>query len=96
MVTITFDPINVITWAVVGLLAGLLANWLMRGSGRLGSSLLIGLIGAVIGNLIVSFLNVQIGPPLNAAISIRLFDVIVAFISAVILLFILTRIIRGR
>ncbi len=47
---VTLEPGGVIAWLVVGLVAGLLAGWFMRGSGYgvLGD-IVVGLIGAVVG-----------------------------------------------
>jgi uncharacterized membrane protein YeaQ/YmgE (transglycosylase-associated protein family) len=95
-VTITFDPLYVITWGIIGLVAGVFANWLMRGGTRLGSSLIIGLIGAIVGGSVFSLLNIQVGAPLNTVFPVRLIDIIVAFIGAIIILFIVDRVIRGR
>jgi uncharacterized membrane protein YeaQ/YmgE (transglycosylase-associated protein family) len=96
MVTITFDPINVITWGIIGLVAGVLANWLIRGRTRLGSSLIIGLIGALVGGFVFSLLGIQVGAPLNTVFSVRLIDIIVAFLGAMLVLFVFDRVVRGR
>jgi uncharacterized membrane protein YeaQ/YmgE (transglycosylase-associated protein family) len=95
-VTITFDPLYVITWGIIGLVAGVFANWIMRGGTRLGSSLLIGLAGALVGGFVFSLLNIQVGPPLNIVFPVRLIDILVAFIGALLVLFIVDRVIRGR
>jgi len=70
-----------IAWIVVGLLAGLLAKWVMPGtkdepSGLLGTTLL-GIVGAVIGGWMCDmFLN---QPAMNG---IDLYSIIVAFIGS--------------
>ena len=47
------QPGGVIAWLVVGLVAGLLAGWFMRGGGYgLLGDIVIGLIGAVVGGLL--------------------------------------------
>jgi len=50
---ITISPRSIITWLIVGLIAGWLAARVMRGSGygRIGDTI-VGLIGAVIGGLV--------------------------------------------
>jgi uncharacterized membrane protein YeaQ/YmgE (transglycosylase-associated protein family) len=94
-VTITFNPLYIITWTIIGLVAGILANWLLRGGARLGSSLIIGLAGALVGGFLFSLLNIQVGPPLDIIFPVRLIDILVAFIGALIVLFI-ARAVRGR
>jgi uncharacterized membrane protein YeaQ/YmgE (transglycosylase-associated protein family) len=96
VVTITFDPVYVITWAIIGLVAGVMANWLIRGRTRLSSSLIIGLIGALVGGFVFSLLNIQVGPPLDTVFSVRLIDIIVAFIGALLVLFVVDGILRRR
>jgi uncharacterized membrane protein YeaQ/YmgE (transglycosylase-associated protein family) len=74
-----------IAWIVVGLVAGMLAKWVMPGtkdepSGFLGTTLL-GIVGAVIGGWMCNlFLNQQ------GANGINLFSVLVAFIGSCILI----------
>jgi len=47
---LSLDPGGIVAWLVVGLLAGLLAGWFMRGSGYgLIGDIVVGLIGAVVG-----------------------------------------------
>jgi uncharacterized membrane protein YeaQ/YmgE (transglycosylase-associated protein family) len=74
-----------IAWIVVGLVAGLLAKWVMPGtkdepSGFLGTTLL-GIVGAVVGGWMCNlFLNQQ------GANGINLFSVLVAFIGSCIVI----------
>lgn len=86
-VTITFVPEQVITWLIIGLIAGLLASVLVRGR-RFGlwGSILVGLLGALIGGLIFTVLGIQVSPSLAAGITIRYIDILVAFIGAIIVL----------
>jgi uncharacterized membrane protein YeaQ/YmgE (transglycosylase-associated protein family) len=76
---------HLLTWLVIGLIAGALAGRLVRGSG-LGCLLdiVVGLAGAIIGGLIIH----QLDPSLIAAGGLVgvLEDVVVAFLGAVILL----------
>jgi uncharacterized membrane protein YeaQ/YmgE (transglycosylase-associated protein family) len=86
-VTITFVPEQIITWLIIGLIAGFLASILVRGR-RLGtvSSIVIGLVGALIGGLLFTLLGVQVSPALAGGITLRYIDIIIAFIGAVIVL----------
>ncbi|MCL4251767.1 MAG: GlsB/YeaQ/YmgE family stress response membrane protein [Anaerolineae bacterium] len=95
-ITITFSPLYVITWSIVGLIAGIMASWLISGRTRLGSSLVIGLIGALVGGFLFSILGIQVGPPFDIVIPVRLVDIVVAFVGAVLVLFFVERILRGR
>jgi uncharacterized membrane protein YeaQ/YmgE (transglycosylase-associated protein family) len=76
---------HLLTWLLIGLIAGGLAGRLVRGSG-LGClmDIIVGLAGAVIGGLIVH----QVDPTLIAGGGLLglIQDVVVAFVGAVILL----------
>lgn len=82
-VTITFTPEYVITWLIIGLIAGFLANSLLRGR-RMSAPgyILIGLIGAFIGGLIFSL----IPPLIQGELVLRYNDILAAFIGALIVL----------
>ncbi|GIL12547.1 MAG: hypothetical protein BroJett038_12670 [Chloroflexota bacterium] len=86
-ITVTFVPEQIITWLIIGLIAGLLASILVRGR-RFGlwGSILVGLVGALIGGLLFTALGIQISPALTEGITIRYIDILVAFIGAVIVL----------
>jgi uncharacterized membrane protein YeaQ/YmgE (transglycosylase-associated protein family) len=86
-VTVTFNLGSLVTAIIVGLLAGFLASLLVRGRsyGLLGS-LVLGVLGAIVGNFIFSLLNVSVPPSLLEGITIRFIDIIIAFIGALILL----------
>jgi uncharacterized membrane protein YeaQ/YmgE (transglycosylase-associated protein family) len=86
-VTVTFVPEQIITWLIIGLIAGFLASILVRGR-NLGtvSSIVIGLVGAVIGGLLFTLLGGQVSPQLAGGITLRYIDIIIAFIGAVIVL----------
>jgi len=90
-VTVTFVPEQIITWVVIGLIAGFLASVLVRGRGMgLLGNVIIGLLGALIGGFLFNALNVTISPALSGTINIRLIDIIVAFIGALIILLLVT------
>lgn len=86
-VTITFVPEQIVTWLIIGLIAGLLASVLVRGR-RFGlwGSIVVGLLGALIGGLIFTILGIQVSPELASGITIRYIDILVAFIGAIIVL----------
>jgi uncharacterized membrane protein YeaQ/YmgE (transglycosylase-associated protein family) len=86
-VTVSINVGQVLGWIIVGLVAGALANALIRGR-RYNSitSLLTGLIGAIVGGLLFSFLNIQVPAELLDGINIRWIDFIVAFIGALVVL----------
>jgi uncharacterized membrane protein YeaQ/YmgE (transglycosylase-associated protein family) len=74
---------------VVGLVAGWLAGKIVRGTGfGLIADICIGIVGALIGNWLLTHLNIQIGTGMVHAI-------ITATIGAVLLLVVL-RLVRGQ
>jgi uncharacterized membrane protein YeaQ/YmgE (transglycosylase-associated protein family) len=86
---------QVVTWLVIGLIAGLLANFLVRGRGTsLGNSIIIGLVGAVIGGFLFSLLGVQVSPALRQGIVLPYIDIIVSFVGAIIVLILVTSVRR--
>ena len=86
-VTVTFVPEQIITWLVIGLIAGFAASVVVRGRGRGAiSSIIIGLIGALIGGFLFSVLRIEVSPTLQGGFTLRYIDIIVAFIGAVIVL----------
>src|SRR5215212_7860695 len=89
-VTITFDLSRLITWLIVGLIAGVLASALVRG-GRmgLGSSILVGLVGALLGGFLFTALGLPVSGGLATnAIEIKWIDLIVAFVGSLLILLI--------
>ncbi len=96
-VTISFNLGAVLTWIIVGLIAGFLAGVIGRGR-RFGlvSSIILGLIGALIGGFLFSLLRLPVPAALNEPINIRWIDILVAFVGAVILLLILGLFYRYR
>ena len=80
---------TLLTWLIVGLVAGLLASFVMGGVGYgLIGDIIIGIVGAFIGGWLFSALGVA--SPIGGLAG----TILVAFIGAVVLLFIL-RMIRG-
>lgn len=86
-VTITFVPEQLITWLIIGLIAGFLASVLVRGRGLSTlSSIIVGLVGAFVGGLLFTLLRLQVSPALAGGITLRYIDIIVAFIGALLVL----------
>ncbi len=75
--------IGIIAWIVVGLVAGILAKWVMPGPdpGGIITTILIGVAGALIGGFI---LNSLLGGP--GVSGINLVSILVATLGAIILL----------
>ena len=80
---------SILTWLIVGLIAGVLASMLMGGTGYgLIGDIIIGIVGAFVGGWLFARLGVH--SPFGGLAG----TIFVAFIGAVVLLFIL-RLIRG-
>jgi len=78
-----------LTWIIVGLIAGVLASLVMGGTGYgIIGDIIIGIVGAFVGGWLFSQLGV--GTPFGGLPG----TIFVAFIGAVVLLFVL-RLIRG-
>jgi uncharacterized membrane protein YeaQ/YmgE (transglycosylase-associated protein family) len=74
---------GILSWIIVGLIAGALAKWIMPGKdpGGLIVTMLIGIVGAVIGGFLVGL--VVPGDPISG---INLTTILVATLGAVVLL----------
>ncbi|HZG62526.1 MAG TPA: GlsB/YeaQ/YmgE family stress response membrane protein [Rubrobacteraceae bacterium] len=74
---------GLISWIVVGLIAGLLAKWIMPGEGPGGLliTLILGMAGASVGGFVVSVLGG------SGATGFNVWSIIVATFGAIILLF---------
>ena len=83
---------GLLSWLVVGLIAGWLASQVMKGGGSgLIGDIIVGIVGAMIGGfLAANFLNMP-----DAVNGINITSIIVAFAGAVVLLAIL-RAVSGR
>ena len=83
---------GILSWIVVGLIAGWLAGKVMRGGGYgLIGDIIVGIVGAVIGGfLAATLLNMP-----NAVNGINVTSILVAFVGAVILVALL-RLVSGR
>ena len=81
---------GLIAWIVVGLVAGLLAKWIMPGSEPGGFILtgLLGMAGAAVGGFIVSILGG------TGATGLNVWSILVATLGAVLLLFLYNLVVR--
>jgi uncharacterized membrane protein YeaQ/YmgE (transglycosylase-associated protein family) len=84
-VTLTFIPtiMDLLTWLIVGLIAGVLASLVMGGGYGLIGDIVIGVVGAFIGGWI--FRRLGVTSPFGGLAG----TIFVAFIGAVVLLFLL-------
>lgn len=85
-----FKPDEVITWLIVGALAGSLAGMVVKGHragfGRL-LNLAIGLIGALIGGFLFKLFHIDLG--IIGSITVTSEEVVVSFIGSLIFLAVL-------
>lgn len=82
---------GILSWIVVGLIAGWLAGELMRGSGfGVLGDIIIGIVGALLGGFLATALF-GVPDPLNG---INVGSILVAFLGSVVLIAIL-RVVRG-
>jgi len=96
-VTLHFVPEQVITWVIVGLIAGLFAGFLIRGR-RFGfvSSVVVGLLGALLGGFLFSVLHITVPSAFDGGMTLAWADMLVAFIGAVIILMLFGGFYRSR
>jgi uncharacterized membrane protein YeaQ/YmgE (transglycosylase-associated protein family) len=80
---------DLVTWLVVGLVAGVLAALLVGGVGLIGD-IIVGIVGAFVGGWI--FRQLGVSSPFQGLGG----TIFTAFIGAVVLLFILHLLFRGR
>ena len=83
---------SILSWILVGLIAGWLAGMVMKGRGYgLVGDIVIGVIGGVLGGFLASYFF-KIGDPMSG---LNLMSILIAFIGAVLLIAIL-RVVSGR
>ncbi len=81
---------DILTWLIVGLIAGVLASLVMGGTGYgLIGDIVIGIVGAFVGGWLFRMLGVAV--PLGGIAG----TILVAFVGAVVLLFLIRLIRRG-
>lgn len=57
---VLFPGVSIISWLIVGLIAGALAGWLVRGRGfGCIGDIIVGLVGAVIGGFLAGLLGIS-------------------------------------
>jgi uncharacterized membrane protein YeaQ/YmgE (transglycosylase-associated protein family) len=81
--------VDIVTWLIVGLIAGVLAALLVGGVGLIGD-IIVGIVGAFVGGWIFDQLGVE--TPFSGLAG----TIFTAFIGAVVLLFVLHLVMRGR
>ncbi len=81
---------DLLTWLIVGLIAGVLASLVMGGGFGIIGDIIIGIVGAFIGGWLFGQLGVQ--TPFGGLAG----TIFTAFIGAIVLLFILRLVSRGR
>ena len=81
---------DLLTWLIVGLVAGVLASLVMGGGYGIVGDIVIGIVGAFIGGWL--FRQLGVGTPFGGLAG----TIFTAFIGAVVLLFLLRLINRGR
>jgi len=83
---------SILSWIIVGLIAGWLAGKVMKGGGfGLIGDIVVGIIGGVLGGFLASYFF-HVGDPMSG---INLTSILIAFLGAVVLLFLL-RLMGGR
>ncbi len=84
--------INILLWIILGGIAGWIASIIMGRDAQMGAmaNIIVGIVGALLGGFLVSLLGIE-GANFNDAISI--WNLVVAVLGAVVLLFLL-RLIR--
>ena len=80
---------DLLTWLIVGLVAGVLASLVMGGVGLIGD-IVVGIVGAFVGGWLFQQLGVT--TPFSGLAG----TIFTAFVGAVVLLFILRLVTRGR
>ena len=81
---------DILTWLIVGLVAGVLASFVVGGGFGLLGDIVIGIIGAFVGGWL--FRTLGVGTPFGGLAG----TIFVAFIGAIVLLLLLRLIRRGR
>ena len=84
---------SILSWIVVGLIAGWLAGKVMKGGGfGLIGDIIVGVIGGLLGGFLASYFF-HVGDPMSG---INLPSILIAFLGAIVLLFLLRLLSGGR
>jgi uncharacterized membrane protein YeaQ/YmgE (transglycosylase-associated protein family) len=84
------DVANLITWLVLGLIAGALAGFVMRGGYGIVGDIIVGILGAFIGGYVFSLVGG------GGVTGLNIGSIFVAFVGACILIALLRLLSRGR
>lgn len=80
--TASLNVYELVIWAIVGVIAGFVASRVMLGHGLgLVGDLVVGVIGAIVGNLIASFFGIQVAIGGHPIVS----QILVAIVGALVL-----------
>jgi uncharacterized membrane protein YeaQ/YmgE (transglycosylase-associated protein family) len=74
---------GLISWIVLGLIAGVIANFLVGGGVGLIGAIILGIVGAVVGGFLADLLNIGSG----SMTSISIESIVIATIGAIIVIF---------
>jgi len=80
---------GLLSWIILGLIAGVIADFLMHGGFGLIGSIILGIVGAVIGGWLASAMGVGSVTGLNIG------SIVISIVGACIVLFVV-RLVRGR
>jgi uncharacterized membrane protein YeaQ/YmgE (transglycosylase-associated protein family) len=84
---------GLLSWIIVGLIAGWLAGRVMKGGGfGLIGDIVVGVIGGLLGGFIASYFF-HVGDPMSG---INLTSIVIAFLGAVLVLFVLRQVAKNR
>ena len=84
---------SILSWIVVGLIAGWLAGRVMKGGGfGLIGDIIVGVIGGLLGGFLASYFF-HVGDPMSG---INLMSILIAFLGAIVLLFLVRLLSGGR
>jgi len=87
----SIDISQLIVWIIVGAIAGWLAGLLMRGR-SLGTltNIIVGLLGALVGGILFTLLHLTVPSFLNGSLTIKVADIVIAFVGAVVVLLVVS------
>ena len=80
---------GLLSWIILGLIAGVIANYLMGGGFGLIGSIVLGIVGAVVGGFLASALG------LGDVTGVNIGSIVISIIGAAIVLFVV-RAVQGR
>lgn len=86
-ITISITVEELISWLIVGLIAGFMASIFFRGRVSLMQLIIIGLLGAVVGGFLAfEVLKIPVSDELEDGITIRWIDIMVSFFGALVVM----------